>query len=147
MTHPQQHSAWRLFSLAIAIVTAATLAGCKTVNTTEPAQKSAQRAVIIDERVETDNSLAKKAAVLDVIEGRTAEGVLKIQVEVQNLKRKRKEINWKIEWVDEQGMLIQSQMTRWSRLSLAGNERGYISAIAPTPQATDFRLKLIEPKS
>lgn len=138
----------RKLTLGIVALSAIALGGCKTVNSVEPDQKLAQRQVIIDERIEADSSLAKKAAVLDVIEGRVGNNdLLKIQVEVQNLKKKRKEINWKIEWVDNQGLFINSQMTRWSRLSLAGYETAYITAIAPTPQATDFRLKLIEPGS
>ena len=145
-TH-QPHSFWNAISLGTLAICVIALGGCKTVNTVEPDQQVAQRQVIIDQRIESDTSLANKAAILDVIEGRVGDDLLKIQVEVQNLKRKRKEINWKIEWVDQQGLYINSQLTRWNRLSLAGNETAYITAIAPTPQAADFRLKIIEPGS
>jgi uncharacterized protein YcfL len=133
--------------LALTVLTGFT-AGCqssKSVNTTEPAfSRSLPQEVMVD-NVITDSSLEDEAQVISVTEGRTPGGLMRIQVEIYNSTRKRQEVNYQIEWFDDQGIIIDSPMTSWKRLSIPGNSSEPVTAVAPSPRAADFRIKLAEP--
>lgn len=133
----------------MSVVAGVVLAGCakESVNTVEPADRAANPKVIRDLRIVTDSSLADAAQPLEVRETRTDAGFLKVQVEILNTTRSRERINYRFEWLDDEGMLIDSPLMRWSTVSLAGGEAVWLQAIAPSPKAVDFRLKLLEPEN
>lgn len=119
--------------------------GCAAVNSVERAQPRANPNYIADKRIEPDVSLSKSAQIVRVQETTVGNGLLKIQVELYNTRKRRCDIQYRFEWIDESGFLIDSVMTRWTPLSIAAQESILISGVAPTPRAVDFRLKLIEP--
>lgn len=122
-------------------------AGCRStrVNTVEPAQPVANKQMISDQRVLLDQSLNKAVSVVGVNAATGPEGFLKIQVEVENRTRSRKLFTYRIEWFDENGMLIELPTANARPRSLEGGERAMITATAPTPKAKDFRIKFLEP--
>lgn len=128
----------------LAAVILLAIISCRTVNTVERAEPRARPSVIRDSRIITDPSLNKKSAVLQIRETRVGNGLLKIQAEILNRTSSRKRINYRFDWIDDAGMVIDSPLTNWKSLSLAGKESSFISSVAPTPRAVDFRLKLIE---
>jgi uncharacterized protein YcfL len=73
----------------------------------------------------------------------TPAGYLKIQVEVQNNTRSVQAFTYRVEWFDENGMLVTSSPSLPK--TLEGKETADIIAIAPTPRAKDFRIKFLEP--
>jgi uncharacterized protein YcfL len=134
-------------SLLLAACAAATLSlsGCTTVNTIEPAQPTAQREMLSDKRVITDQSLGRRIRLLGVNTATGVGGFLKIQVELQNTSRSRQSFTYRVEWFDENGMII-TQPTRTALpQSLEGKETASITATAPTERAKDFRIKFLEP--
>lgn len=70
--------------------------------------------------------------------------LVKVQVKIQNNGRQRKHFNYKFEWYDQNAMLIQAPAPVWIPNEIEGRDTIDISAVAPNPQAKDFRLKLIE---
>lgn len=123
----------------------ATLAGCTTVNTIEPAQPAAQRQMLPDKRVITDSTLNRHVNILGVNTATGAGGFLKIQVELQNKTTSRHAFTYRIEWFDENGMIINLPTASAIPRTLEGKETISITATAPTGRATDFRIKLLEP--
>lgn len=132
-----------LFSFAVLIC--CLLGGCQTMNSSERAEVRSDPTVVQDERVVTDLSLRTKANVREIREGYAASGLLKVQAEIYNGRYARKRVNYRFDWIDESGLIIDTNLSRWTPLSLAGKEAIWVSGIAPTPRAVDFRLKLIEP--
>ena len=133
--------------LLVACAAAATLSltGCTTVNTIEPAQTTAQREMLSDKRVITDGSLGRRIKFLGVNTATGVGGFLKIQIEVLNTSRSRQSFTYRVEWFDENGMII-AQPTRTALpQSLEGKETASITATAPTDRAKDFRIKFLEP--
>lgn len=127
-------------SLAVALG-----AGCTTVNTLEPAQPVAQRDMVSDKRVITDSALNRKVRIIGVNQATGAEGFLKIQIEVANTTSRRQAFTYRVEWFDENGMIInQPTKTALPRM-LEGKETLSLTATAPTPTAKDFRIKFLEP--
>lgn len=133
------------YVLLSVVLMAFVLTGCETINSSERAEPRSEPSTVQDERVVTDWSLRTKANVREIREGFAANGLLKIQAEIYNGRRSRKKVNYRFDWIDESGLVIDTNLSRWTSLSLAGKEAIWVSAIAPTPRAVDFRLKLIEP--
>jgi len=130
-----------------ALFTAAlTVAGCHTttVNSVENAQKSGQRYMIPDQRVVTDLSLNRKVSVVGVNTAMTPGNVLKVQVELLNEGSKLQRFVYTFEWFDANGMQINNVTSATIADQIEGRESKFISAVAPTPACTDFRLKLIK---
>lgn len=121
------------------------LGACRTVNTIERATPRAAPSVIQDARIITDPSLNRSAAVMQLNERLVANGLLEVQAQVLNRTAVRKRFNYRFDWFDDQGFEIATPLAQWKSLSLAGEESSFISSVAPTPQAVDFRLKLVEP--
>ena len=124
------------------------LSGCAsttTVNTVEPAEPAAQRAMISDRRVLTDQSLNRSVRIVGLNTATGEEGFLKLQVEVQNVTSKMRSFTYQVEWFDESGMIIQRPSDTALRRSIEGGESLMLTATAPTPRAKDFRIKFLEP--
>lgn len=121
------------------------LAGCgTTVNTVSRADSLASPNMVADRRVITDNSLAGMVRVVSVNQATVSGNLLKIQATIENLKRSTKTLNYKFEWVDENGMAIDSPNETWKQIRLQPRETTTISTVAITPRAVDFNLKLKE---
>lgn len=134
----------RVTQLATLMMLTAIITGCQTVNTYEPADSQAVKHIVIDKRVETDPDLADKARMQQLITAHTPEGFLKVQAQLYNSHNDRARINYRFEWIDSSGMLIDTPMSSWKQISIMGRESVMIQAIAPTKTTADFRLKLVE---
>jgi uncharacterized protein YcfL len=137
----------RFRDLCVVAACAGLLTGCSstTVNTVEPAVPTARREMLADQRVQTDPSLAKAVRVVGVNTATDAAGFLKVQVEVQNTTRSRKQFTYRVQWFDPHGMIIDTPTAAATPRSLEGRETAYITTTAPTPQAKDFRILFLEP--
>ena len=121
----------------------AALAGCSTVNTYERADSDFEKNVVKDRRVITDLSLARIAHVAEIIESREG-GLLKIQAKIVNRSASNVAVNYKFAWFEKNGMVLPSQSSYNGTLVLEGREAGFVSAIAPSPNVSDFTLRLLE---
>ena len=120
------------------------LAACSAVNTVERAEPRAAPIVVDDARITYDQTLKNRARIIQLNETTVANGLLKIQAEVQNTTDLRQLVNYRFDWVDQQGIRIDTPLSSWTALSLAAKERRLITATAPSPDAADFRLSLLE---
>lgn len=128
------------FTLA-GLVGISLLTACSTVNTVERAEPIGQRQMVNDKRIISDASLNRAVRILSVNE--TPGVLLKVQIELQNTTRSLKSFNYRFEWLDTNGMQV-STPTSYKPRQIEGKESLFISDVAPTPAAKDFRLKLIE---
>lgn len=127
--------------------TALLLTGCaNTMNTIEPAGTVAQRQMLTDKRLITDTGLHRRVQPVGINTATGPGGFLKVQVEVQNTTGSRHSFNYRVEWFDENGMIINSPMAVATPRTIEGGETLAITATAPTDRAKDFRIKFIEAK-
>lgn len=133
--------------MAVCIAALLAVTGCRStsVNTVEPASKSGQTQMISDQRVLTDQTLNNIVRIIGLNTATGAEGFLKIQVQVENLTRKARSFTYRVEWYDENGMLIDLPTAVARPRTIEGREVLVIAATAPTPRAKDFRIKFLEP--
>lgn len=140
----------RIVTLCVFCVTGLlAVTGCRStsVNSVEPANKSAQTQMISDQRVLTDQTLNNIVRIVGVNTATGAEGFLKIQVQVENRTRKARAFTYQVEWFDENGMIIESPMRVARPRTIEAREVMSITATAPNDRAKDFRIKFLEPKN
>ena len=120
------------------------LSGCQNVNTYENAESRATPTYVADKRVITDNTLAGAVRVVSINQTTVSGNLLKIQATVENLKSTARTVNYKFEWIDQDGMAVNSANETWKSLALQGRETQTISTVAVSPKAVDFKLKFRE---
>lgn len=137
-------------SFALFAATAALLlplTGCQTnVNTVSRAEPLARPNFVNDKRVVTDRSLGELIGVVSVNETIVSGNLRKVQVTLENLRDNNREIRYRFEWVDQDGMAVGVGSELWLPLVLAGRETRSVSTVATSPRAADFTLKIVEDK-
>lgn len=118
--------------------------GCRSVNMVEPEGRINEPATVADKRVITDPSLSRRVKIVSVSEAEGAGGHIRVQVEVRNTTRRYRPFSYRFEWFDGDGILIELPTSGYQSSQLEGGESRMLTAVAPTADAKDFRLKLIE---
>lgn len=129
----------------LALAALGLLVGCSSdsVNTVENARKFAAMQVMRDARVDTDLNLADDFGVVRLNAAENAAGILRVQAEMENFTRSRMTINAMIEWYDETAMRIDTAGGGWQQYVFEPRESRSIVFTAPSREARDFRLKML----
>ena len=120
------------------------LAACETVNSTERANPIGRKAMVQDRRVTSDVRLNDAARIVGVNEGRTPDGILRIQIEVVNTTWQSHNIFYTFEWLDGDGMIVNPAVIGWTEMQIIGQESKLLTGIAPQKNVVDFRFKIKE---
>lgn len=135
----------KLVLAPLALAAALLAGGCATsVNTVSRAQPQATPNYVADQRVITDSTLGRKVGIVSVNESKVSTDLLKIQVTLENRSSKPQAFTYKFDWISQDGMELSGPTGGWKQIQLEGREVRAVSAIAPSPSAADFRLKLRE---
>lgn len=126
--------------LSAAVVTGAGF-GCKAVNSTERKDKQYEVSEIEAKKVVRDGYARDYAGVVDVRESRVNDGFMKVQVELVNNNLRPGNMNYKFEWFDEAGMIVNTG-TGWTGITIQTGEQISLAATAPNERCRDFRLKI-----
>ncbi len=119
------------------------IAGCTTATNTY--ERSAPRANIVGvpfTKIIGDESLGRIFQVTGINQSTVSGNLLKVQATVENIDTKIRTLNYKIEWIDDSGMSIESVNEAWKSIQLQGRESQTIQSVAINPKAVDFRIKL-----
>lgn len=134
---------------ALAAMLAISFSACQTtVNTVESANpKASQIRPEQMKHIQTDGSLKNSAAPIMLSTGKADDGqTLKVQLQLQNKTRSTAYVNYRVDWFDNQGMLVPGHVPSMQAISIEGGEIKSLSTIAPSPKAVDFRFILLEHK-
>ena len=71
--------------------------------------------------------------------------LLHVQVEVINTTAQDQSLSYRFRWMDAAGFVLVEEP--WKPLMLHGKQRKHIQAVAPTPQADDFRIEMYSPNN
>jgi len=134
-------------ALCAALLSVFLFAGCQSgsVNTVERAETVGRRQWVVDKRVIRDKFLADKLGVAAVNQSMTPGGTLQVQLEVVNRTSWYRRFNYRFEWFDAQGMLVNTPASAWVTGQLEGGETKFITGVAPNALCQDFRVKFIKP--
>lgn len=71
-------------------------------------------------------------------------GFLTVKAELVNTSSSNRSMFYRFAWLGDDGFPVGSQES-WKSLTLYGDQTSYLPAIAPLPQASDFRLEVKTP--
>ncbi len=78
--------------------------------------------------------------ITEAVTKRNDAGFLELHINGYNRSYKTKRFRYRVEWLDESGLLIQSKTSVWLRTSAMGKSPFSFKAVAPTPKAVNFRM-------
>ena len=78
--------------------------------------------------------------VTQAVTKRNDAGFLELYVNGYNRSYKTKRFRYRVEWLDENGLLIQSKTSVWLPGSAMGQSPFSLKAVAPVPKAVNFRM-------
>jgi uncharacterized protein YcfL len=84
--------------------------------------------------------IGQNIKVENVKEARTPEGFLEVQVNGRNESAFKKVFEYRTEWLDANGMIIDSVMSKWMTVSVPANSDFSFKVIAPSPKAANYRI-------
>lgn len=93
-----------------------------------------QRITVIDKFLATNISITKISSAID------SGGLLEIQVAGINKTSFYKKLEYKVEWIDKNGFVISTILSRWTEFPVFGNAEFRFKAVAPKTTAIDFRI-------
>lgn len=105
---------------------------------------TAQRQMLSDKRLIIDAGLHNRVQPIGINTFTGSGGSLKIQIELQNTTGSAQKFTYRIEWFDENGMIINTPAAVAIPHSIEGGETLVITVMAPTDRAKDFRIKFLE---
>jgi len=121
------------------------MTACRTaVNTVENADTVGVSNIIEDKRVITDGTLKRRVDVTAINDRKAPNGFKQIQIQLTNRRNTLQTIFYNVEWFDADGMKITTAGGGWTQQQFMARESLYIVLTAPTINANDFIIKLME---
>ena len=145
-TKSSAHRALRATTVATVITATIAVSGCGSVNTTYTRTTPADSAISAQTRV---NDLFQQffLTAKEVRMNRTKGGPMEVQIDVENNGFAYKTFSYRFDWVDTAGNVIPSQLSVWKVTNVPSGGSTVIRAIAPSDDASDFRLQLRQSES
>jgi len=127
--------------LAAAAVTSQAMSGCGSVNTTTSREGPSPSASPVQTRV---NDLLSEIflSAKEVRMARNSQGLMEVQVDVENNGFRYRSFSYRFDWVDARGMVIESQTSVWKTTNVPDGGSTVIRSIGPSEAATDFKLQV-----
>ena len=135
------------------------LAACQnSVNTVENADKNMTPNTISDSRFVTDGFLKRRLALQSLTTGRTADGFMRAQLEVVNVRtgvfaeawsditgENPYKIRYRWTWFTEDGMAVNNTvLADWQDATIIPGETLFLQSVAPYKNCNDFKISLRE---
>ena len=135
------------------------LAACQnSVNTVENADKNMTPNTISDARFVTDGFLKRRLALQSLTTGRTADGFMRAQLEVVNVRtgvlseawsditgENPYKIRYRFTWFTEDGMAVNNTvLADWQDATIIPGETLFLQSVAPYKNCNDFKISLRE---
>jgi uncharacterized protein YcfL len=76
----------------------------------------------------------------DLKERRTSNDLLEVQLSGYNHALSRKKFDYRVEWLDADGMVLNSTMTKWTIVSAMSKSAFAFRVIAPNARAENYRI-------
>jgi len=130
----------RTFALIVLLA----LAACNTSNTVIPARTGGGPGQPGFQQVITNGWLKSKTNVTDVREDFVSGDMKRVQVTVYSDQLNSQNFSYRFVWFDASGMQVQGAGEAWQSEQIKPKETIMISAVAPTPKATQWQLKLLD---
>lgn len=126
-------------ALLVGAALAAPFAGCKSSNTYETT-KARPNAIDFSEKI-SNPFLKERVDVQSAFVGE-ADGLLRVQANIENRSSSNSLYMYKFTWFDKQGLKASSNSDFWTRRELNAGAKGEIIGLAPSNDVIDWRLEI-----
>ena len=93
-----------------------------------------------DTRVTIAADIAGDVVVSDIRCPKNQAGFLTFQANIVNVRPGERGVEWKVAWLDADGVEIDTLLSSWNKAVLVPNEIKGLKATAPRPDAVDMRF-------
>lgn len=115
--------------ITVALLSLSIFSGCTQTQGPNPS------VVTIHEKCATDT-----LEIIDIKGQKRADGFMQIQVVGRNNANEYQKLEYKIVWLDGNGFVIKSILSKWREASADAKQEFYITNISPNAKANDFKL-------
>lgn len=136
-------SSFRIASIA-ATASALVLAGCNTANTTTASGPTNADGTVPFKQIVTNGWLNYKANIVSVREGTVNGDMKRVAVDVYSDQLTTQRFSYRFEWSDAAGMPVQSATASLTSVTIKPKETITLTAVAPSPQAVQWRLTFLD---
>ncbi len=78
--------------------------------------------------------------VMDITKRTGSSGFTEVYITLKNDSYRTKRFEYKFEWLDSDGAMVDTKTSVWLPYSIAGNATSTIKGVAPRQEAVDFRV-------
>lgn len=128
-----------IFKLSLAVVITTTLCGC-TVSNSLSTQTSTDGSYTV--KTIGNNPKLTTEIMIERISMATIGDLKKVSLSIKDRWFMSKNFEYKIVWVDTQGMEVNPEGSRWKPIQLTGREVKTVQSVAPNPSAVDVVVYL-----
>ena len=146
----------RTYQIILGLLAPLLLAGClSTTNTVGNADSNMNPTPIRQERFTTDRALARRLEIISLNGTVNANGLMEVQLEAVNTRTgfwsglwssmtgdTPYEVDYKVTWLNSDGMVVDSLMSTWRRVTVIPGETLFIHSVAPNQDCQDFRISM-----
>jgi len=129
----------RPFTFALVGLAATLMVGCTAPNALST-QTNADNAISI--KTITNNPVLTTEVFVERVNMSNAGDLKKVAVAIKNRRFNNKDFNYKIVWVDAQGVEVNPESAIWKPIQLTGREVKGVQSVAPNPSAVDVVVYL-----
>lgn len=133
-------------ALLAAVLGGVGLSACNTANTTQSGSARFGSNVHY-ERIVSNCWLNYKANVVGVREGTVSDNLKKVAVDVYSDQATTQRFNYKFEWFDAGGLPITSATATMTSVTIEPRQTLTLTAVAPAPNAAQWRLTFLDGKN
>jgi len=125
---------WVLFSVVL-------LSACSSKsNTSGIGADYSQTASEFEQYLNIDNQSLAQTLTISALKSRTVNDFFEVNVLLLSTSHKTQKLQYQFTWFDEQGFIVEANKTPWKSLSLHGGQSKNLTAVAPTPRASTFKV-------
>ena len=128
----------------IAAAAATTLGGCNTANTTTASGPANPDGTVPYKQIVTNGWLKYKANIVSVREGTVNGDMKRVAVDVYSDQLTTQRFSYRFDWSDAAGMPVQSATASLTSVTIKPKETITLTAVAPSPQAVQWRLTFLD---
>jgi uncharacterized protein YcfL len=123
---------------------ACALAGCNTANTTTATGPANADGTVPYKQIVTNGWLKYKANIVAVREGTVNGDMKRVAVDVYSDQLTTQRFSYRFDWSDASGMPAQSATASLTSVTIKPKETITLTAVAPSPQAVQWRLTFLD---
>lgn len=124
----------RLIPLVVVLFCTGILASCRTLSSGITIESYPETKITINSKM-----VGNRLQVLEYNAGKQ-NNLLQVQISAQNVTRKDLSFEARFQWLDKDGMVIESPITTWTPVNVSSKEMAHMKGIAPAEDVVDFKF-------